>query len=157
MAVMLKLGGLVVIQRVQFVEHSEIPYVIPIFSLVQVQRYHGVSSLSQDLNGAFISASCTDSRYSNSLKSVFWLGLCFSLSTIYSGIFRLCVPNALSRKTTPCPMILFLSILLSFRIYLYNVLQAEKGPVKTFKGCKIESFFVKVSAILKFLLLVTWI
>lgn len=61
-------------------------------STQKAQRYHGVSSLSQDLNGAFISASCMDSR-----------------------------------------------------IYLYNVLQAEKGPVKTFKGCKIESFFCQVS------------
>ncbi|KAL3378891.1 hypothetical protein AABB24_004693 [Solanum stoloniferum] len=64
----------------------------PDVSTQKVQRYHGVSSLSQDLNGAFISASCMDSR-----------------------------------------------------IYLYNVLQAEKGPVKTFKGCKIESFFVKAA------------
>ncbi|KAM3364012.1 denticleless protein A [Capsicum galapagoense] len=62
----------------------------PDVSAQKAPRYHGVSSLSQDLNGAFISASCMDSR-----------------------------------------------------IYLYNVLQAEKGPVKTFKGCKIESFFVK--------------
>lgn len=29
------------------------------------------------------------------------------------------------------------------RIYLYNVLQLEKGPVKSFSGCRIESFFVK--------------
>ncbi|XP_060194531.1 uncharacterized protein LOC132623745 [Lycium barbarum] len=62
----------------------------PDVSAQKAQRYHGVSSLSQDLNGAFLSASCMDSR-----------------------------------------------------IYLYNVLQADKGPVKTFKGCKIESFFVK--------------
>ncbi|KAJ8546360.1 hypothetical protein K7X08_018943 [Anisodus acutangulus] len=62
----------------------------PDASIQKAHRFHGVSSLSQDLNGAFISASCMDSR-----------------------------------------------------IYLYNVLQAEKGHVKTFKGCKIESFFVK--------------
>lgn len=31
------------------------------------------------------------------------------------------------------------------RIYLYNVLQLEKGPVKSFSGCFIESFFIKVS------------
>ncbi|XP_009765528.1 uncharacterized protein LOC107779387 [Nicotiana tabacum] len=54
------------------------------------KRLHGVSSLSQDLNGVFIAASCMDSR-----------------------------------------------------IYLYNVLQPEKGPVKTFTGCQINSFFVK--------------
>ncbi|CAL1357051.1 unnamed protein product [Linum trigynum] len=29
------------------------------------------------------------------------------------------------------------------RIYLYNVLQLQKGPVKSFTGCQIESFFVK--------------
>lgn len=33
---------------------------------------------------------------------------------------------------------------MSFRIYLYNVLQLEQGPVKTFSGCRIDSFFVKV-------------
>ncbi|XP_060192735.1 uncharacterized protein LOC132622194 [Lycium barbarum] len=54
------------------------------------KRLHGVSSLSQDLNGVFIAASCMDSR-----------------------------------------------------IYLYNVLQAENGPVKSFTGCQINSFFVK--------------
>ncbi|XP_009597523.1 uncharacterized protein [Nicotiana tomentosiformis] len=62
----------------------------PEVSIQKGKRFHGVSSLSQDLNGVFISASCMDSR-----------------------------------------------------IYLYSVLQADKGPVKTFKGCKIESFFVK--------------
>ncbi|CAL5368251.1 unnamed protein product [Camellia sinensis] len=54
------------------------------------RRLHGISSLSQDLNGVYISASCMDNR-----------------------------------------------------IYLYNVLQLEKGPVKSFSGCRIESFFVK--------------
>ncbi|KAL8153888.1 hypothetical protein V2J09_011648 [Rumex salicifolius] len=29
------------------------------------------------------------------------------------------------------------------RIYLYNVLQVDKGPVSSFTGCEIESFFVK--------------
>ncbi|KAG2400306.1 Threonine dehydratase [Vigna angularis] len=29
------------------------------------------------------------------------------------------------------------------RIYLYNTLQLEKGPGKSFSGCRIESFFVK--------------
>ncbi|KAK7365184.1 hypothetical protein VNO80_14042 [Phaseolus coccineus] len=29
------------------------------------------------------------------------------------------------------------------RIYLYNTLQLEKGPLKSFSGCRIESFFVK--------------
>ncbi|CDP02071.1 unnamed protein product [Coffea canephora] len=55
-------------------------------------RLHGVSSLSQDLNGVYISASCMDSR-----------------------------------------------------IYLYSILQLENGPVKTFSGCQIDSFFVKSS------------
>ncbi|CAI9111477.1 OLC1v1011705C1 [Oldenlandia corymbosa var. corymbosa] len=54
------------------------------------KRLHGISSLSQDMNGIFISASCMDSR-----------------------------------------------------IYLYNILQLENGPVKTFSGCRISSFFVK--------------
>ncbi|CAK9176156.1 unnamed protein product [Ilex paraguariensis] len=54
------------------------------------RRLHGISSLSQDSNGVFISASCMDNR-----------------------------------------------------IYLYNVLQLEKGPLKSFSGCQIESFFVK--------------
>ncbi|KAK1423262.1 hypothetical protein QVD17_18559 [Tagetes erecta] len=53
-------------------------------------RSYGISSLSQDLNGVYISASCMDSR-----------------------------------------------------VYLFNVLQLEKGPVKSFKGCNIGSFFVK--------------
>ncbi|KAK9052396.1 hypothetical protein SSX86_029025 [Deinandra increscens subsp. villosa] len=53
-------------------------------------RSYGISSLSQDLNGVYISASCMDSR-----------------------------------------------------IYLFNVLQLEKGPIKTFKGCDIGTFFVK--------------
>lgn len=75
MASDVEFGGLVVIQRVQIVKNSEISEVIPVFSLLQVQRYHGVSSLSQDLNGAFISASCMDSRYSNTLKTVLQLGL----------------------------------------------------------------------------------
>ncbi|EXC20336.1 Denticleless-like protein [Morus notabilis] len=56
------------------------------------RRLHGISSLSQDSNGVFISASCMDNR-----------------------------------------------------IYLYNLLQLEKGPVKSFSGCRIESFFVKSS------------
>ncbi|KAI3713236.1 hypothetical protein L1987_71810 [Smallanthus sonchifolius] len=54
------------------------------------ERSYGISSLSQDLNGVYISASCMDSR-----------------------------------------------------IYLFNVLQLEKGPVKSFKGCDIGTFFVK--------------
>ncbi|KAK9272145.1 hypothetical protein L1049_002516 [Liquidambar formosana] len=54
------------------------------------RRLHGISSLSQDLNGVFLSASCMDNR-----------------------------------------------------IYLYNVLQLEKGPMKSFSGCRIESFYVK--------------
>ncbi|XP_071694638.1 uncharacterized protein [Rutidosis leptorrhynchoides] len=53
-------------------------------------RSYGISSLSQDLYGVNISASCMDNS-----------------------------------------------------IYLFNVLQLEKGPVKTFKGCEIGSFFVK--------------
>ncbi|KAL5572777.1 hypothetical protein UlMin_022374 [Ulmus minor] len=56
------------------------------------RRLHGISSLSQDMNGVFISASCKDNR-----------------------------------------------------IYLYNLLQLEKGPTKSFSGCQIESFFVKSS------------
>ncbi|KAL3526087.1 hypothetical protein ACH5RR_014459 [Cinchona calisaya] len=64
----------------------------PDTSTEKERRLHGISSLSQDLNGVFISASCMDSR-----------------------------------------------------IYLYNVLQLEKGPVKTFSGCRIDSFFVKSS------------
>ncbi|XP_057983450.1 uncharacterized protein LOC131168188 [Malania oleifera] len=54
------------------------------------RRVHGISSLSQDSNGVFLSASCMDNR-----------------------------------------------------IYLYNVLQLEKGPIRSFSGCRIESFFVK--------------
>ncbi|KAG9129285.1 hypothetical protein Leryth_015667 [Lithospermum erythrorhizon] len=56
----------------------------------KVRPCHGISCLSQDLNGVYISASGMDSR-----------------------------------------------------IYLYNVLKLEEGPVKTFSGCSIESFFVK--------------
>lgn len=56
----------------------------------KVRRLHGVSSLSQDSNGVFLSASCMDNR-----------------------------------------------------IYLYNILQLEKGPVTSFSGCRIESFYVK--------------
>ncbi|XP_041003770.1 denticleless protein homolog [Juglans microcarpa x Juglans regia] len=54
------------------------------------RRLHGISSLSQDLNGVFLSASCMDNR-----------------------------------------------------IYLYNLLQLEKGPLRSFSGCRIESFYVK--------------
>ncbi|KAL0331933.1 UNVERIFIED_CONTAM: Denticleless proteinA [Sesamum calycinum] len=56
------------------------------------KRFHGISSLSQDLNGVFIAASCMDHR-----------------------------------------------------IYLYNVLQLEKGPMRTFSGGRTDSFFVKSS------------
>ncbi|GFQ04577.1 denticleless protein homolog, partial [Phtheirospermum japonicum] len=59
-------------------------------SSTEEKRLHGISSLSQDLNGVFITASCMDHR-----------------------------------------------------IYLYNVLQLEKGPVKTFSGGRTDSFFVK--------------
>ncbi|KAJ4974853.1 hypothetical protein NE237_008027 [Protea cynaroides] len=52
--------------------------------------FHGISCLSQDANGVFLTASCMDNR-----------------------------------------------------IYLYNVLQLEKGPVKTFHGSRIESFYIK--------------
>lgn len=31
-----------------------------------------------------------------------------------------------------------------FRIYLYNMLQLEKGPISSFSGCRIASFFIKV-------------
>ncbi|KAK7316468.1 hypothetical protein VNO77_35525 [Canavalia gladiata] len=54
------------------------------------QRLHGISSLSQDDRGLFLSASCMDNR-----------------------------------------------------IYLYNILQLDKGPLKSFSGCRIKSFFVK--------------
>ncbi|XVE67875.1 hypothetical protein DITRI_Ditri09bG0023100 [Diplodiscus trichospermus] len=52
----------------------------------------GISSLSQDLKGVFLTASCMDNR-----------------------------------------------------IYLYNVLQLDKGPMQTFSGCQIESFYVKAA------------
>ncbi|KAG8384861.1 hypothetical protein BUALT_Bualt04G0162400 [Buddleja alternifolia] len=61
-------------------------------SSTEEKRLHGISSLSQDLNGVFITASCMDHR-----------------------------------------------------IYLYNVLQLEKGPIKTFSGGRTDSFFVKSS------------
>ncbi|KAK2661693.1 hypothetical protein Ddye_000267 [Dipteronia dyeriana] len=64
------------------------PY--PESSTVKERRLHGISSLSQDLNGVFLTASCMDNR-----------------------------------------------------IYLYNVLQLEKGPIQSFSGCQIESFYVK--------------
>ncbi|XP_010248601.1 PREDICTED: denticleless protein homolog isoform X1 [Nelumbo nucifera] len=56
------------------------------------RRLHGISSLTQDSNGLFLSASCMDNR-----------------------------------------------------IYLYNVLQLDKGPVQTFFGSRIESFYVKAA------------
>ncbi|XWS30391.1 hypothetical protein CRYUN_Cryun24cG0113400 [Craigia yunnanensis] len=52
----------------------------------------GISSLSQDLKGVFLTASCMDNR-----------------------------------------------------IYLYNVLQLDKGPIQTFSGCRMESFYVKAA------------
>ncbi|KAE8665681.1 hypothetical protein F3Y22_tig00112530pilonHSYRG00126 [Hibiscus syriacus] len=52
----------------------------------------GISSLSQDLRGVFLTASCMDNR-----------------------------------------------------IYLYNVLQLDKGPIRTFSVCRIESFYVKAA------------
>ncbi|EPS61392.1 hypothetical protein M569_13405, partial [Genlisea aurea] len=51
---------------------------------------HGISSLSQDANGVFISASCMDHS-----------------------------------------------------IYVYNILELDKGPMQTFFGCGIGTFFVK--------------
>ncbi|OAY29502.1 hypothetical protein MANES_15G150000v8 [Manihot esculenta] len=62
----------------------------PKSSTEQERRLHGISSLSQDTNGVFLTTSCMDNR-----------------------------------------------------IYLYNVLQLEKGPIRSFSGCRIESFFVK--------------
>ncbi|GKV07776.1 hypothetical protein SLEP1_g19498 [Rubroshorea leprosula] len=59
-------------------------------SSTQKERSHGISSLSQDLNGVFLTASCMDNR-----------------------------------------------------IYLYNVLQLDKGPIQTFSRCQIGSFYVK--------------
>ncbi|KAK4751304.1 hypothetical protein SAY87_004786 [Trapa incisa] len=56
------------------------------------RRLYGVSSLSQDSNGVFLTASCMDNR-----------------------------------------------------IYLYNILQLEKGPIKSFSGSRIESFYVKAA------------
>ncbi|XP_019442529.1 PREDICTED: denticleless protein homolog isoform X2 [Lupinus angustifolius] len=56
------------------------------------KRLHGISSLSQDDSGLFLSASCMDNR-----------------------------------------------------IYLYNILQLEKGPLKYFYGSQIDTFFVKAS------------
>ncbi|KAM7509171.1 hypothetical protein LguiA_019624 [Lonicera macranthoides] len=64
----------------------------PELSTQKERRLHGISSLSQDKNGVFLSASCMDNR-----------------------------------------------------IYLYNLLQLEKGPAKSFCGCRIESFFVKAA------------
>ncbi|KAF2532958.1 hypothetical protein F2Q70_00032016, partial [Brassica cretica] len=29
------------------------------------------------------------------------------------------------------------------RIYLYNILQLDKGPVQSFSGCRIDSFFIR--------------
>ncbi|XP_050383595.1 uncharacterized protein LOC126800295 [Argentina anserina] len=54
------------------------------------RRFHGITSLSQDSNGVFVTASCMDNS-----------------------------------------------------IYLYNVLQLEKGPMQSFSGGRVESFFVK--------------
>ncbi|KAG7022711.1 Denticleless protein-like protein, partial [Cucurbita argyrosperma subsp. argyrosperma] len=38
------------------------------------------------------------------------------------------------------------------RIYLYNVLQLEKGPMKSFSGCQIDSFFSVISPDASYLL-----
>ncbi|KAI4387740.1 hypothetical protein MLD38_000146 [Melastoma candidum] len=51
---------------------------------------HGISSLSQDMNGVLLSVSCMDNR-----------------------------------------------------IYLYDILRLEKGPVSIFTGCNIQSFYIK--------------
>ncbi|KAL2335722.1 hypothetical protein Fmac_016935 [Flemingia macrophylla] len=56
------------------------------------KRLHGISSLSQDDSGLFLSASCMDNR-----------------------------------------------------VYLYDTLQIDKGPLQSFSGCRIESFFVKAA------------
>ncbi|KAK3032077.1 hypothetical protein RJ639_036291 [Escallonia herrerae] len=69
---------------------SPVSKACPKLSSQKEERLHGISSLSQDQNGVFLSASCMDNR-----------------------------------------------------IYLYNVLQLEKGPTESFSGCQIESFFVK--------------
>ncbi|KAI9075554.1 hypothetical protein K1719_042460 [Acacia pycnantha] len=69
---------------------SSVTQTCPRLQTSEKERLHGISSLSQDQSGVFLSAFCMDNR-----------------------------------------------------IYLYNVLQLEKGPVRSFSGCRIESFFVK--------------
>ncbi|KAJ7974618.1 denticleless protein-like [Quillaja saponaria] len=69
---------------------SSVTQTCPNLQSAEKLRLHGISSLSQDQNGVFLSASCMDNR-----------------------------------------------------IYLYNILQLEKGPLRSFSGCRIESFFVK--------------
>ncbi|KAK4282348.1 hypothetical protein QN277_013735 [Acacia crassicarpa] len=69
---------------------SSVTQTCPRLQTSEKERLHGISSLSQDQSGVFLSASCMDNI-----------------------------------------------------IYLYNVLQLEKGPVRLFSGCQIESFFVK--------------
>ncbi|KAJ4834190.1 hypothetical protein Tsubulata_018880 [Turnera subulata] len=62
----------------------------PMSSFEKGGTLHGISSLSQDSNGVFLTASCMDNR-----------------------------------------------------IYLYDVLRVEKGPIQSFTGCRVESFYVK--------------
>lgn len=54
----------------------------------------------------------------------------------------------LSKKGSMNCMI-YIVLFTCIRIYLYNVLQLERGPVKSFHGCQIGSFFVKVSIVFK--------
>ncbi|OVA19893.1 WD40 repeat [Macleaya cordata] len=66
-------------------------YSNPTSSSEKGRTAHGISSLSQDSNGVFLSASCMDDS----------------------------------------------------RIYVYNMLQLDKGPVNTFSGSQLASFYVK--------------
>ncbi|KAI4350651.1 hypothetical protein L6164_005085 [Bauhinia variegata] len=85
------------------------------------ERLHGISSLSQDHSGLFISASCMDNTFAPLIASFPFLNRLGTFVKVKQDFF----------------------LNFFFGVYLYSVLQLEKGPLRSFSGCRIESFFVK--------------
>jgi hypothetical protein len=95
-------------------------------SLSLQQRLEGITSLSQDDRGVLLSASCKDSRYPS------------------NPIFYFCESShGLERTHTQQNF----KLLLPCRIYLYNTLQLERGPLRSYEAGSLRSY-VKVIILL---------
>ncbi|KAK2454839.1 protein ANTHESIS POMOTING FACTOR [Trifolium repens] len=83
------------------------------------QRLEGITSLSQDDRGVLLSASCKDSRYPS------------------NPIFYFCESShGLERTHTQQNF----KLLLPCRIYLYNTLQLERGPLRSYEAGSLRSY-----------------